>query len=162
MTPGGHVELGEEIEEAVLREAKEEVGIDIKSTKSGECFYEDNEVKLEPLILYESTFGIKESLFLRQSIIFYYSVKLPVSYKDISIKVQPNEVDNYAWISYLAMKNVLDHREGSFQVATYLLQKDRSISEEKIPLKRLFGPYPNEWKEGMAVGHLKALEVFIK
>ena len=42
--PGGHIELGERIEDALMREVKEETGLtirDIRFIRVGECVYDD-------------------------------------------------------------------------------------------------------------------------
>lgn len=53
--PGGHVEIGESSEKAVVREIKEEADIDIKIDKlilANEQFYDKNNINNHSLILY--------------------------------------------------------------------------------------------------------------
>lgn len=56
--PGGHLEIGETLEEGVIREIVEETGIDIKQTiledDTVHFTYQDTECYLEPFYAFES------------------------------------------------------------------------------------------------------------
>ena len=52
--PGGHIELGESMEESVIREIEEETGISIKQIDKTKCVYDNKECILEPFFLFES------------------------------------------------------------------------------------------------------------
>jgi len=78
VVPGGHVELGEKLEEAAIREAKEETGLDVTDLQFL-CWQE---------FIYDPTFWKK-----RHYIFFDYTGKTE------SIDVQLNdEAESYIWI----------------------------------------------------------------
>jgi len=79
VVPGGHVELGERIEEAAVREAKEETGLDVQDLKFI-CFQQ---------FIYDTSFW-KRSHF----IFFDYACRTD------SLEVKLNdEAEDHAWVS---------------------------------------------------------------
>jgi 8-oxo-dGTP pyrophosphatase MutT (NUDIX family) len=80
--PGGHLEVGENIETGALREVAEEAGIKIDeiTQPDGQKHYSYNEqpVEVKPLLAFESSsmFG-KKKLNLSAHLIIFFQVKLP-------------------------------------------------------------------------------------
>jgi len=155
--PGGHVELGENIETAVLREIYEEVGIKITENEKGDLFYNEKRCKLEPLMLFESAFCKEENLFLRQAAIIFYVLKIDESFEKIPIKMQRTEVDCYSWIPFDFIPSMIKSEESTKEITAFYGQIDGSVTNRKIPIQMIYGPYPNVWGEGTAKGHIKAL-----
>ncbi len=160
--PGGHVELGEEIETAVLREVYEEVGINvsIEPSEDGSVKYQyyGKDCELQPFLLFESSFTKEDSLFLRQSIIVFYILRLPLDATKIPMKMQRSEVDSYLWLPFDCAAKIAAKEDGMKELSGFYGQPDGSIIKRIMPLKMLFGPYPNEWSQGVAGGHVRALK----
>jgi len=53
--PGGHIDAGESLEEGVIRELREETGIDLEQNTSGVILYRGKTVKLSPFFVFESS-----------------------------------------------------------------------------------------------------------
>ena len=162
VVPGGHVEVGESIETAVLREVEEEVGIQIRSCTDGKYKYKDCEVELIPLLFFESSFVKQESKLIRQTMIFFYTVKLPDDCEDIPVKMQVSEVKSYIWLPYEKIEKMIMSTNGKEEIIVFD-SKAHGLSDKKtIKLERLFGPYPNEFGEGIAGGHKKSLQILLE
>ena len=106
VVPGGHVELGERIEEAAIREAKEETGLDI---------YDLEFINFQEFI-YDPAFWKH-----RHFIFFDYVAKT-----DNTDVVLNNEAQEYIWIEPAeALKLMLDNYT-RFSIETYLKKTGQS------------------------------------
>lgn len=100
VVPGGHVELGERLEEAAIREAKEETGLDI---------YDLEFINFQQFI-YDPAF------WKRRHFIFF----------DFSAKTDDTEAQNYLWSQpEAALQLSLDHYTRVI-METYLKQRKPS------------------------------------
>ncbi|CAF1220292.1 unnamed protein product [Adineta ricciae] len=91
--PGGGVERNETLIQAGIRELSEEVGIEVS----------ERELDTSRVLgLWESSFPVDLSHGLprRHHIVIYIHVRSSRTSEEISVKVDPNEVDAYTWLSY--------------------------------------------------------------
>lgn len=102
--PGGHVELGERIEEAAVREAKEETGLDI---------YDLEFINFQEFI-YDPAFWKQ-----RHFIFFDYAAKT-----DSTRVVLNDEAQEYVWIDLREALTLNLDRYTRFSIDTYLKKKD--------------------------------------
>lgn len=103
VVPGGHVELGERIEEAAVREAKEETGLDI---------YDLEFINFQEFI-YDPAFWKK-----RHFIFFDYAAKTD------SIDVVLNdEAQEYVWVALGEALNLSLDTYTRFSIDTYLKKR---------------------------------------
>jgi nucleoside triphosphatase len=79
VVPGGHIEMGEKIEEAVKREAKEEVGLDVEFQKV--------------LFVYESIFSPE---FSKKK--HFISLRCLCKAKDTNVKIDNDEASDFMWV----------------------------------------------------------------
>jgi nucleoside triphosphatase len=91
VVPGGHIELGERIEETVIREVKEETGLDVYDLKfimMQECVYD-------------------EGFYRKMHFIFFdYSCKTDADEDDVILN---HEARDYSWVTlYEALNTPLD------------------------------------------------------
>ncbi len=77
--PGGHIELGEKMEDAVVREVKEEVGVD---------------VKVERLLLTQEAIYTDQFWKKRHYIFFDYLCRCD----DDKVKLDNREIQGYSWV----------------------------------------------------------------
>jgi nucleoside triphosphatase len=102
VVPGGHIELGETIPEALKREAKEETGLDVYDLEFL-CFQE---------FIYDPTFWKP-----RHFIFFDYACK------SASLDVQLNdEAESYSWVPLDAALNLPIDRYTRISIEKYLEQ----------------------------------------
>ncbi len=79
--PGGHIEPGEKIEEALIREAEEEVGIDLKPVR---------------IIAFGELIGSKD--FHRPAHFIYFDLLCKAETNN-NVKLDGVELNNYIWVS---------------------------------------------------------------
>ncbi len=77
--PGGHIELGERIEEALKREVKEEVGLDIEPVR---------------LLLMQEAIYSEEFYKPRHFIFLDFLCKT----RDTAVKIDNKEIQSYVWV----------------------------------------------------------------
>ena len=94
--PGGKLNKYETFISGLLREINEETGIKIKYFNK-EFTYNGYTVKIKPLFLYESVFPTKSKTPTHQNFIIFYSIHIPIYYKDIEINIHNDEIDAYVW-----------------------------------------------------------------
>lgn len=82
--PGGTVEVGETVEEALIRELKEETGIEIKP--------------LHPIYAYSNLSQLPK----RQTVQLVYACE----YKGGNVILNPEEHEEYKWIDYPEIRNL--------------------------------------------------------
>lgn len=110
--PGGGIKKGELIEEAVIREVKEETGID---------------VKLEKLV---TTYIIDH--FLRWAIVFVFKAK----YKKGKLKRQKGEVLSVKWVAPDQARKLLGKRQlWRLEIALANKKGTPIVVEKKLPIK---------------------------
>ncbi len=93
--PGGHIEIGEDSKQALVREIKEEIGCDIRNAK---------------------LFAIQENFWTRKErrchgIEFYYTIetkqKLEIKdYKTIEIDKKEEKLLEFKWVTVEELKNI--------------------------------------------------------
>ena len=103
--PGGHVDPGEHLEDAALRELEEECGINYK---------DHGEKDVQILCAFESsTPGKSSSLPASSHLIIFYRVKLHVKASAIKMKYDRKEVGAGVWLSQSQLKQVLSREDTS-------------------------------------------------
>mmetsp|Transcript_6617 Transcript_6617/g.9784 ORF Transcript_6617/g.9784 Transcript_6617/m.9784 type:complete len:277 (+) Transcript_6617:15-845(+) len=148
--PGGKLDPFETLEAAAVREAHEEVGLDLQSTPSG-YFYKGQPVELTPLCMYESVFPqhLEIGLPRHQHLIVFFYLKLHVKTKQVNLRLDRNEVDYAVWVT----KDQLKQTEGVLQGV------DCDRRKVDIHSSQLAGLAPNYLGEGLGEAHFSALKV---
>ncbi|CAD8122568.1 unnamed protein product [Paramecium sonneborni] len=129
--PGGMVEKQQHLESECLREVFEETGINTQLI--------ENQMELK--VLYESVYPTKLQIGQypqKQTLCIFYEIKLNESYKNIQVKIQETEVDDYKWIQKNQLLEIMNE----------------SLPDEQF--KEMSGIYPNQYGSGIGEGHIKA------
>ena len=102
--PGGHIDIGEDLEECVIREIHEETGIQIEKEQSARLTYRGREVEVSPYFAYESSIPkvTKGKFHFDRTpighLIINFRVKLHLPALDIPMTLQPSEVQAAIWL----------------------------------------------------------------
>eukprot|EP00347_Sterkiella_histriomuscorum_P002877 403366450 len=168
--PGGHIDMGESLEEGVVREILEETGIkiDLMKSKTGENIYFHNKVELqmEPFYAFESVSSFAVDHLTPPSgghLIVFFRVQLNQKGEDINLKLQVDEVDAAVWLSKNQIENLLKSREP--QTVIYGVEPIDSFGNNKqieLRLSQFFPNYPNKEREGVSKAHNKCMKYMLQ
>jgi 8-oxo-dGTP pyrophosphatase MutT (NUDIX family) len=157
--PGGKVDENENHINTLLREVREETGIDILEKDIGVYTYGDRSVSIKPLMLYESVFPdtLEKGLPERQVLVMYFYIGIDKDCSEIKVTIDSNEVDTYLWIDVETLEHIFSDK-GIFELIGYEYDGDAdSVNETKIHSDRL--RYWDERGEGITYGHYRAFKM---
>lgn len=109
--PGGHIELGESFEDAIIREIKEETGLDIIPKR---------------LFMIQECVNSKE-FFKRKHFIFFDYICIS---KNISVKLDNNELQEYTWLNIQEINE--DDLEPYTKNIIIKFKKDSNLDSKEI------------------------------
>jgi 8-oxo-dGTP pyrophosphatase MutT (NUDIX family) len=109
--PGGKVDENENQITTLLREVREETGIDIIETDIDTYYYNDNQVVIKPLMLYESVYPdtLDKGLPSRHVLVLYYYILINTT--EIKVTIDNNEIDTYLWIDLETLKHIFEDKD---------------------------------------------------
>ena len=138
--PGGHWEKGESASQTALREVYEETGISLQPEQ------------LTLLSIWESTFpiNIEHGEPTNHHLVLFYHAKIPLHFSSISLRLQPDEVAEAAWVSESDIKSLLRGEFETKEMNGYRVCVGGSCQEEVVKLER----------NRFALGHLFSLRVW--
>ena len=150
VNPGGHVEYGESLEEEVLRELKEETGI------------EGRIENLKYRMLYESVYPttLDYGMPSHQHVIVFFSLKLPTGARFTDMKLQIAEVDLVVWVDCDILREILEGQDPDCELEGIQASVKKETQCRISPLQ-LIGIAPNEIGEGIGEGHYLALKRYL-
>jgi len=158
VVPGGHVDPGEDIETACLRELREEVGIAVKRVGGHTWVYRNKKVLLKPLTMFESCYfeGDTFTLPKAQHLIVTFHLFLPYPAHEIEVTLDQNEIDMAVWITEEDLAAIRGALDGELDGLI-------SDSEGKIVnFSQLAGIAPNDLGEGMGRAASLALDEVLR
>jgi ADP-ribose pyrophosphatase YjhB (NUDIX family) len=150
VNPGGHVEFGESLEEEVLRELKEETGIEGRLSD------------LKYRMLYESVYptSLDYGMPSHQHVIVFFSLKLPTRAGFYDMKLQIAEVDLAVWVQSDILREILAGQDPDCELEGIQASVKKDTPCRISPIQ-LIGIAPNEIGEGIGEGHFLALKRYL-
>eukprot|EP01095_Lingulamoeba_sp_RSL-Kostka_P015159 TRINITY_DN687_c1_g1_i1.p1 TRINITY_DN687_c1_g1~~TRINITY_DN687_c1_g1_i1.p1 ORF type:complete len:404 (-),score=127.28 TRINITY_DN687_c1_g1_i1:48-1259(-) len=123
--PGGHVDKGESLEEAAIRELKEECSIEVSQellhsssfAKLESDIEKEKSYHIEPICLWESAYPprLEVGPLKRQHLIAYYVVHLEDKLDTSNLEFQEDEIGGAAWLNEDQIRYILSHFKQFFE-----------------------------------------------
>jgi len=115
MHPGGHIEEGEFLDDALLREIKEETNLDVEVIAPKSPVSKDHSNEEIKLFVMKQPFHVHgRNKNGKKSVAFDY---LCVAKEPVNVKIQESEVDDFKWVT----------KEELLEIDTFPILKDLAL-----------------------------------
>lgn len=163
--PGGHLDLGETLEECVVREILEETGVQIKiSHPQGDgnetvLTYMDKQVEFYPYFAYESSIPkVKNGRYLVDQapighLIINFRIKLHLPSAAIPVRLDPGEVQAGIWMHKGDVEKTFSRLDPDHVVEGF----NPDQSPRLFQLREFFPYFPDDQLQGMSKSSVLAL-----